>query len=103
MGSSGGFSGIIIIDLALVIEIFSNVIVPVLDRDGPGRVVLSISFSGIRLVLYGEASIPYEACISSCNKFNHCPIVGVFSSLMKEDLRPAMINLSNQVVSQAIS
>ena len=58
---------------------------------------------GIRLVLYGEASIPYEACISSCNKFNHCPIVGVFSSLMNEDLRPAMINLSNQVISQAIS
>ena len=58
---------------------------------------------GMRMVLYGEASIPYEACISSCNKFNHCPIVGIFSSLMNEDLRPAMINLSNQVISQAIS
>ena len=58
---------------------------------------------GMRMVLYGEASIPYEACISSCNKFNHCPIVGIFSSLMNEDLRPAMVNLSNQVISQAIS
>ena len=58
---------------------------------------------GIRMVLYGKASIPLEVCLSSCNKFNHCPIVGIFSSLMDVDLRPAMINLSNQVVSQAIS
>ena len=57
---------------------------------------------GMKMLLYGEATIPYEDCILTCNKFSHCPIVATFSSLMNEDLRPAMINLSNQVISQAL-
>ena len=58
---------------------------------------------GMRMLLYGEASIPYEDCILTCSKYVHCPIVATFSSLMNEDLRPALINLSNQVISQAIT
>jgi len=57
---------------------------------------------GMRMLLYGEATIPYEDCLMTCNKYIHCPIVATFSSLMNEALRPAMINLSNQVISQAI-
>ena len=57
---------------------------------------------GMKMLLYGEATIPYDDCILTCNKFSHCPIVATFSSLMNEELRPAMINLSNQVISQAL-
>ena len=59
-------------------------------------------YEGMKMLLYGEATIPYEDCILTCNKFSHCPIVATFSSLMNEELRPAMINLSNQVISQAL-
>jgi len=59
-------------------------------------------YEGMKMLLYGEVTIPYEDCILTCNKFSHCPIVATFSSLMNEELRPAMINLSNQVISQAL-
>ena len=53
-------------------------------------------------ILNGEMIIPSAICVSVCNKYCHCPLIGVFNSLIQGGLMPELVEASNIVVARAL-
>ena len=53
-------------------------------------------------ILTGEMVLPSKICVSVCKKYCHCPLIGVFNSLIQGGLMPELVEASNKVVSRAL-
>ena len=53
-------------------------------------------------ILNGEMVLPSTICVSVCKKYCHCPLIGVFNSLIQGGLMPELVEASNKVVSRAL-
>ena len=53
-------------------------------------------------ILNGELVMPSAICISACKKYCHCPLSGVFNSLINGGLMPELVEASNIVVARAL-
>ena len=53
-------------------------------------------------ILTGEMVLPSKICVSVCKKYCHCPLIGVFNSLIQGGLMPELVAASNKVVSRAL-
>ena len=53
-------------------------------------------------ILSGEMVIPSKICVSVCKEYCHCPLIGVFNSLIKGGLNAELIEASNKVVARAL-
>ena len=54
----------------------------------------------LRNVLNGNMVLPSNICVTSVKKYMHCPLIGVFKSLIKGSLNTELIALSNMVVAR---
>ena len=53
-------------------------------------------------ILSGEMVIPSKICFSVCKEYCHCPLIGVFNSLIQGGLMPELVEASNKVVARAL-
>ena len=53
-------------------------------------------------ILSGEIVLPSKICIKVCKEHCHCPLIGVFNSLINGGLNPELIEASNKVVARAL-
>ena len=53
-------------------------------------------------ILTGEMVLPSKICVSVCKKYCHCPLIGVFNSLIQGGLMPELVDASNKVVARAL-
>ena len=53
-------------------------------------------------ILSGEIVLPSKICIKVCKEHCHCPLIGVFNSLIQGGLMPELVDASNKVVSRAL-
>ena len=53
-------------------------------------------------VLNGKMILPSNICVTCVKKYMHCPLIGVFKSLIQGALNTELIDLSNRIVSRAL-
>ena len=53
-------------------------------------------------VLNGKKVLPSEICIAVVKEYLHCPLIGVFKSLVPGSLNSELVDLSNRIVSRAL-
>ena len=53
-------------------------------------------------ILTGEMVLPSKICVAVCKKYCHCPLIGVFNSLVKGGLNSELVEASNKVVARAL-
>ena len=53
-------------------------------------------------ILNGKTVLPSKICITCVNEYMHCPLIGVFKSLIEGALNTELVDLSNRIVSRAL-
>ena len=53
-------------------------------------------------VLNGNMVLPSNICVTSVREYMHCPLIGVFKSLIGGALNTELIDLSNKIVARAL-
>ncbi len=53
-------------------------------------------------VLNGKKVLPSTICLTVVKEHMHCPLIGVFNSLVKGTLNAELVDLSNRIVSRAL-
>ena len=53
-------------------------------------------------ILNGKTVLPSKICITCVNEYMHCPLIGVFKSLIEGALNTELVDLSNRIVARAL-
>jgi len=53
-------------------------------------------------ILNGNMVLPSSICVAVCKEYCHCPLIGVFNSLVKGGLNSELVEASNKVVARAL-
>ena len=53
-------------------------------------------------ILSGKKVLPSEICLTVVKEYMHCPLIGVFKSLIQGALNADLVDLSNRIVSRAL-
>ena len=53
-------------------------------------------------ILNGKKVLPSNICLSVVKEYLHCPLIGVFKSLIQGALNTELIDVSNRIVSRAL-
>ena len=53
-------------------------------------------------ILNGKVVLPSKICITCVKEFMHCPLIGVFKSLIEGALNTELVDLSNRIVARAL-
>jgi len=56
----------------------------------------------MKKILNGKMLLPDEICIAVVKEHMHCPLIGVFKSLIEGALNTELIDLSNRIVALAL-
>jgi len=56
----------------------------------------------MKKILNGKMLLPDEICIAVVKEHMHCPLIGVFKSLIEGALNTELIDLSNRIVARAL-
>ena len=53
-------------------------------------------------ILDGKKVLPSEICLTVVKEYMHCPLIGVFKSLVPGSLNSELVDVSNRIVSRAL-
>ena len=53
-------------------------------------------------VLNGKVVLPSKICVAYVKEYMHCPLIGVFKSLIEGALNTELVDLSNRIVARAL-
>ena len=53
-------------------------------------------------ILNGNMVLPSNICVTSIREYKHCPLIGVFNSLIEGALNTELVDLSNKIVARAL-
>ena len=56
----------------------------------------------LKKILNGKKILPREICLTVVKEYMHCPLIGVFKSLVPGALNSELVDLSNRIVSRAL-
>ena len=54
-------------------------------------------------ILNGKTNLPCKVCVASVKEYMHCPLIGVFKSLIAGSLNTELVDLSNLIVARALA
>ena len=53
-------------------------------------------------ILNGKVVLPSKICVTCVKEYMHCPLIGVFKSLIEGALNTELVDLSNRIVACAL-